>query len=149
MSLALGCSPGKNFNIDDLRYGRIIIMTDADVDGAHIAALLMTYFYQQMPRLIESGRLYIAQPPLYRLAQGGKTVYALDDAHKDKLIEDRLTGRGKIEISRFKGPWVKCRQRSLKKPPCPAVRRLLQVHLPKRDHEGADDRRASMAWSIR
>ncbi len=87
LSLALGVRPGKNFNVDDLRYGRIVIMTDADVDGAHIAALLMTYFYQQMPGLIESGRLYIAQPPLYRLAQGGTVAYALDEDHKDKLIE--------------------------------------------------------------
>ena len=141
LSLALGVRPGKSFNIDDLRYGRIVIMTDADVDGAHIAALLMTYFYQQMPGLIESGRLYIAQPPLYRLAQGGTVVYALDDEHKDELIKSELTGRGKIEISRFKGlgemPPAQLKETTMSK----QSRRLLQVHLPKRDMEGADDRR--------
>ena len=141
LSLALGVRPGKNFNIDDLRYGRIVIMTDADVDGAHIAALLMTYFYQQMPGLIESGRLYIAQPPLYRLAQGGTVAYALDEDHKDRLIETELTGRGKIEISRFKGlgemPPAQLKETTMSKD----SRRLLQVHLPKRDMEGADDRR--------
>ena len=141
LSLALGVRPGKNFNLDDLRYGRVVIMTDADVDGAHIAALLMTYFYQQMPGLIESGRLYIAQPPLYRLAQGGNVAYALDDDHKDRIIETELTGRGKIEISRFKGlgemPPAQLKETTMSRD----SRRLLQVNLPKRDIEGADDRR--------
>ena len=77
LALALGVKPGKDFKLDDLRYGRIIIMTDADVDGAHIAALLMTYFYREMPNLVEAGRLFLAQPPLYRLTQGGITEYAL------------------------------------------------------------------------
>ena len=103
LSLALGVQPGKKFDLEGLRYGRVIIMTDADVDGAHIAALLMTYFYQQMPGLIESGRLFLAQPPLYRLAQGGDIAYALDEAHKDQLIADQFNSRGKIEVSRFKG----------------------------------------------
>ena len=76
LSLALGVKGGKDFNLETLRYGRIIIMTDADVDGAHIAALLMTYFYREMPQLIEAGRLYLAQPPLYRMTQGAKTLYA-------------------------------------------------------------------------
>ncbi|NDA08403.1 MAG: DNA topoisomerase IV subunit B, partial [Alphaproteobacteria bacterium] len=141
LSLALGVQTGKNFNLEALRYGRIIIMTDADVDGAHIAALLMTYFYQQMPGLIESGRLFIAQPPLYRLAQGGTVLYALDDAHKDKLIESEFKGRGKIDISRFKGlgemPPAQLKETTMKQD----TRRLLQVNLPKRDAEGADDRR--------
>ena len=141
LSLALGVRPGKYFNIDDLRYGRVIIMTDADVDGAHIAALLMTYFYQQMPALIEQGRLFIAQPPLYRLAQGGQVAYALDDEHKDHIIKNELTGRGKIEISRFKGlgemPPAQLKETTMSR----ASRRLLEVHLPKRDSEGADDRR--------
>ena len=78
-------------------------MTDADVDGAHIASLLITFFLRQMAQLIENGHLYLAVPPLYRIAQGGKTIYARDDAHKDELLETEFTGRGKIEISRFKG----------------------------------------------
>ncbi len=141
LALALGVQPGKNFRLDGLRYGRIIIMTDADVDGAHIAALLMTYFYQQMPGLIESGRLFLAQPPLYRIAQGGEIAYALDDAHKDELIEKDFKGRGKIEISRFKG-LGEMPPRQLKETTMSAAsRRLLQVNLPGRDPEGADDRR--------
>jgi topoisomerase-4 subunit B len=78
-------------------------MTDADVDGAHIASLLITFFYQEMPELIEGGHLYLAVPPLYRLSQGGKTLYARDDAHKDELMKHGIQGRGKVEIGRFKG----------------------------------------------
>jgi topoisomerase-4 subunit B len=78
-------------------------MTDADVDGAHIAALLMTFFYQEMPELIEGGYLYLAMPPLYRLSQGGKTLYARDDVHREKLMKTEFKGRGKVEVSRFKG----------------------------------------------
>ena len=141
LSLALGVLPGKNFNLDNLRYGRVIIMTDADVDGAHIAALLMTYFYQEMPLLIEAGRLYIAQPPLYRLSQGGTVLYALDEAHRQELTDKHLNGRAKIEISRFKGlgemPPAQLKETTMAR----ASRRLLQVHLPKRDAAGADDRR--------
>ena len=103
LALALGVRPGKDFLLDDLRYGRVIIMTDADVDGAHIAALLMTYFYREMPALIEAGRLFLAQPPLYRITQGGTTLYALDDAQREQLEKSGFDGRGKIEISRFKG----------------------------------------------
>ncbi|MFQ6018499.1 MAG: DNA topoisomerase IV subunit B [Kiloniellaceae bacterium] len=100
---ALGCGLRHQFDLDKLRYERVVIMTDADVDGAHIAALLITFFYREMPGLIEAGRLYLAQPPLYRLSQGGETVYARDDAHKDQLLAKHLNGRGKVEISRFKG----------------------------------------------
>ncbi|MBT6292306.1 MAG: DNA topoisomerase IV subunit B [Rhodospirillaceae bacterium] len=100
---ALGCGTGARYRDDDLRYDKVIIMTDADVDGAHIASLLMTYFFKEMPQLIEDGHLYIAQPPLYRLVQGGKTAYAMDDAHREKLLEKEFAGRGKIDISRFKG----------------------------------------------
>ena len=100
---ALGCGSGQAFEETKLRYERVIIMTDADVDGAHIASLLMTFFYREMPGLIESGHLYLAAPPLYRLSQGGKTLYARDDAEKDLLIAREFNDRGKIEVSRFKG----------------------------------------------
>ena len=90
LALALGVKPGKDFKLDDLRYGRVIIMTDADVDGAHIAALLMTYFYREMPYLVEASRLFLAQPPLYRLTQGGKTEYALDDEQRETILAEKL-----------------------------------------------------------
>jgi topoisomerase-4 subunit B len=100
---ALGCGTGKDFNLDKLRYERVIIMTDADVDGAHIAALLITFFYQEMRGLIQSGALYLALPPLYRLSAGGESVYARDDAHKDELMKTVFKSRKKVDISRFKG----------------------------------------------
>jgi topoisomerase-4 subunit B len=100
---ALGCGTGTRYQSADLRYDKIIIMTDADVDGAHIASLLITFFYREMPRLIEEGHLYLAVPPLYRLTQGATHVYARNDAHRDWLIKNKLTGRAKIETSRFKG----------------------------------------------
>jgi len=100
---ALGCGIGKSFNLDKLRYERVIIMTDADVDGAHIAALLMTLFYKEMRGIIEAGALYLALPPLYRIAAGNKSFYARDDAHKDEIIKKEFKGKRKIDISRFKG----------------------------------------------
>ncbi|HUY68831.1 MAG TPA: DNA topoisomerase IV subunit B [Alphaproteobacteria bacterium] len=103
LTQALGCGAGGDFKLDKLRYERVIIMTDADVDGAHIASLLMTFFYREMPGLIDAGHLYLAQPPLYRLSQGDTVLYARDDAHKDQLMKNGLNTRGKIEISRFKG----------------------------------------------
>ena len=102
LTLALGAATGSKFNPDDLRYERVIIMTDADVDGAHIASLLITFFYQAMPDLIRSGRLYLALPPLYRLSQGDKIEYARDDAHKDALMAGEFSNGKKVEISRFK-----------------------------------------------
>jgi len=99
---ALGCGVGPQFDLGKLRYGRVIIMTDADVDGAHIASLLMTFFYKELPELIRAGHLYLAQPPLYRLTQGAKSVYAMDDAERDRRIKREFKG-GKVEISRFKG----------------------------------------------
>jgi len=100
---ALGVQTGTKFNIDDLRYEKIIIMTDADVDGAHIASLLMTFFFTQMRPLIDNGHLYMACPPLFRLTQGANRVYCMDDLEKNDLIEKGLGGRGRIDISRFKG----------------------------------------------
>jgi topoisomerase-4 subunit B len=102
LALALGVQTGARFKLDDLRYERVIIMTDADVDGAHIASLLITYFHKQMPQLIRAGRLYLAMPPLYRVTAGKESVYARDDAHKEALINGQFKGR-KIDISRFKG----------------------------------------------
>jgi len=100
---ALGCGTRSKYREDDLRYERVIIMTDADVDGAHIASLLITFFYQEMPDLIRGGHLFLAVPPLYSIRQGGKVMYARDDAHKDELLKTEFTGRGKVEIGRFKG----------------------------------------------
>ena len=100
---ALGCGAGSTFDLDKLRYERVIILTDADVDGAHIASLLITFFYTQMPGLIEEGHLFLAQPPLYRLVSGTLSAYARDDAHKDELMQTTFKGKSKIDISRFKG----------------------------------------------
>lgn len=100
---ALGCGTRSNYSDKELRYERIVIMTDADVDGAHIAALLITFFYKEMPDLINNGHLYLAVPPLYRISQGGKTLYARDDAHREELLRTSFKKNGKIEIGRFKG----------------------------------------------
>src|SRR6056297_1547411 len=100
---ALGTGMGTKFNLDDLRYEKIIIMTDADVDGAHIASLLMTFFFVQMRPLIDAGHLYLACPPLYRLTQGAKRVYCIDETERDAWLEKGLGGKGKIDVSRFKG----------------------------------------------
>jgi topoisomerase-4 subunit B len=100
---ALGCGTSVHYHEKDLRYEKVIIMTDADVDGAHIASLLITFFYRQMPKLIEGGRLYLAVPPLYRLSHGGKIFYARDDKHKEALLKKEFHANAKVEVSRFKG----------------------------------------------
>jgi topoisomerase-4 subunit B len=127
---ALGCGAGEKFDIARLRYGRVVIMTDADVDGAHIAALLMTFFYKELPELVRGGRVYIAQPPLYRLQAGGKTVYAKDDADKDRLIRREFKPSQKVDVSRFKGlgemPPASLKETTMD----PKRRTLLKVVLP-------------------
>ena len=100
---ALGCGIGKNFDLLRLRYGRVIILADADSDGHHIATLLLTFMYRHMPGLITSGRVYLAQPPLYRIDIAKETFWALDDAHRDRLLKLHANGRSKPEITRFKG----------------------------------------------
>ena len=126
---ALGVGFGTKFNIDDLRYDKVIIMTDADVDGAHIAALLMTFFFTQMRPLIDQGHLYLAQPPLYRVSQGSARAYCMTDADKDRLVEKGLGGKGKIDVSRFKG-LGEMDAKDLKETTMdPATRTLIQVRI--------------------
>ena len=100
---ALGCGTGVHYRDEDLRYEKVIVMTDADVDGAHIASLLITFFYRQTPKLIDNGHLYLAVPPLYRLSHGGKNFYARNDKHKDELLKKEFHANAKVEIGRFKG----------------------------------------------
>src|SRR6476659_4393988 len=100
---ALGCGTGVHYRDEDLRYEKVIVMTDADVAGAHIASLLITFFYRQMPKMIENGHLYLAVPPLYRLAHGGKVFYARDDRHKDEILKKEFHANAKVEIGSFKG----------------------------------------------
>lgn len=133
--LALGCGIGAQFREDDLRYEKVIVMTDADVDGAHIASLLVTFFWRQTPRLIEKGHLYLAVPPLYRLQHGGKSVYARNDAHKDELIETVFKGK-KPEISRFKGLGEMMPAQLKETTMDPAKRILLKVMV---DHENKEE----------
>jgi topoisomerase-4 subunit B len=126
---ALGCGTRDRYTEDDLRYDKIIIMTDADVDGAHIATLLMTFFFQEMPRLIENGHLFLALPPLYRITQGSKTLYARDDQHKNELMATEFSGKSKVEVTRFKGlgemPFAHLRETTMS----PKTRTLLQVKI--------------------
>jgi topoisomerase-4 subunit B len=100
---ALGCGTGAHYRDDGLRYEKVIVMTDADVDGAHIASLLITFFYSQMPRLIDRGHLYLAVPPLYRLSHGGKVFYARNDKHRDEILKKEFHGNANVEVGRFKG----------------------------------------------
>ncbi len=100
---ALGCGLGKNFELSKLRYGKVIILADADSDGNHIATLLLTFIYRHLPQLIANGKVYLAQPPLYRIDIGKDTHWALDEAHKDTILKQQKNGRGTPEITRFKG----------------------------------------------
>jgi topoisomerase-4 subunit B len=124
---ALGCGVGDRFDRAKLRYGRVIIMTDADVDGAHIASLLMTFFYRELPELMRYGHIYLAQPPLYRLTQGAKSVYAMDDADRERKTKSEFKAASKVEVSRFKGlgemPPAQLRETTMD----PAKRTLLKV----------------------
>ena len=156
---ALGCGMGDNFNLDSLRYERVIVMTDADVDGAHIASLLMTFFYTRMPGLIENGHLYIAQPPLYRLASGNISAYARDADHKQRLLETTFKGKSKVDVSRFKGLGEMPAQQLKETTMDPGSRTLVRVTLPDLraslgitdelavdddDQSGTDDARAQL-----
>ena len=139
---ALGCGTRGDYDEARLRYDKIVIMTDADVDGAHISALLMTFFYREMPALIENGHLYLALPPLYRLDQGATTIYARDDAHKDELMASGFSGKGKIEISRFKGLGEMPAKALKETTMAPGKRQLLRIDIPNpASPEEADDAR--------
>ena len=135
--LALGVQGGKRFNVEDLRYDRIVIMTDADVDGAHIASLLITFFYRTMPQMIVNGRLYLAMPPLYRLSHGGKTIYARDDAHREELMQSTFKGK-KPEVGRFKGLGEMMPAQLKETTMDPKTRTLARVTLP-HGEEATDD----------
>jgi topoisomerase IV subunit B len=141
---ALGCGSGARLDLSKLRYERVIIMTDADVDGAHIASLLITFFYREMPELITNGRLYLAVPPLYRLTQGGHSEYARDDAHKEALLKSSFKGRAKIDISRFKGlgemPPAQLKETTMD----PSQRTLLRIVIPDGDQKATENRVESL-----
>ncbi|QCI92675.1 DNA topoisomerase IV subunit B [Novosphingobium sp. EMRT-2] len=132
--LALGCGSRKDCNPDALRYDRIIIMTDADVDGAHIATLLMTFFFQEMPDVVRRGHLYLAQPPLYRLTSGNTSAYAKDDAHRAQLEATKFKGK-KVEVARFKGLGEMNPQQLRETTMSPASRSLIRITLPP-EYEG-------------
>ncbi|HET7889770.1 MAG TPA: DNA topoisomerase IV subunit B [Bradyrhizobium sp.] len=136
---AIGCGTGAQYREEDLRYSRIIIMTDADVDGAHIASLLITFFYRQMPRLIDEGHLFLAVPPLFRLSHGAKTFYARDEAHRDALLKSEFNANAKVDVSRFKGLGEMMPAQLKETTMDPAKRTLLKVVLLADDREGTAD----------
>ncbi|MFN3816799.1 DNA topoisomerase IV subunit B [Brevundimonas sp.] len=137
LMLALGVQAGSRFSVDDLRYERIVIMTDADVDGAHIAALLITFFYRSMPDLIRQGRLFMALPPLYRISAGPLSDYARDDAHRDELLATTFKGK-KVEIGRFKGLGEMMAAQLKETTMDPKKRTLARVTLPESEDEIMD-----------
>jgi len=139
LMLAIGAGTGPHYREEDLRYHRIIIMTDADVDGAHIASLLITFFYRQMPRLIDEGHLYLAVPPLYRLTHGSKNFYARDEAHRDEILKREFNANAKVEIGRFKGLGEMNSSQLKETTMDPAKRTLLRVMLLADDREGTAD----------
>lgn len=133
---ALGCGTRKDCRPEQLRYERIVIMTDADVDGAHIATLLMTFFFQEMPELVRQGHLYLAQPPLYRLTVGAKSLYARDDAHRAELERTAFRGK-KVEVARFKGLGEMNPQQLRETTMDPAKRSMIRITLPQEYEERA------------
>ncbi|MDC9701294.1 MAG: DNA topoisomerase IV subunit B [Alphaproteobacteria bacterium] len=133
--LALGCGSGSRYFQNDLRYEKIIIMTDADVDGAHIASLLITFFFNSIPELIINGHLYLASPPLYRLTKDSKTIYARDEAQKNELLAGALKGHGKVEIGRFKGLGEMTARQLKETTMDPSRRTLLQIMMPRDEKE--------------
>jgi topoisomerase-4 subunit B len=135
---ALGCGTGAHYRDEDLRYGKVIVMTDADVDGAHIASLLITFFYRQMPQLIGNGHLYLAVPPLYRISHGGKIFYARDDKHRDEIIKKEFHANAKVEISRFKGLGEMMAAQLKETTMDPKKRTLLRVMLLADDQKATD-----------
>ena len=141
---ALGCGQGARYDATRLRYGRVIIMTDADVDGAHIASLLMTFFYRELPELIAGGHLHLAQPPLFRLTQGARTVYAMDDRDRARKLKSAFKAGAKVEVSRFKGlgemPPADLKRTTMD----PAQRTLLRVVAAPQDHAATADRVESL-----
>ncbi len=124
---ALGVVSGPGYRSEDLRYERVVIMTDADVDGAHIASLLITFFFREMPQLIRDGHLYLAVPPLYRMSQGSKIAYARDEADRDRLLKTVFNARSKVEIGRFKGLGEMMASQLKETTMDPAKRTLLKV----------------------
>jgi DNA gyrase subunit B/topoisomerase-4 subunit B len=126
---ALGCGLGKNFDLARLRYGRIIILADADSDGHHIATLLLTFIYRHMPALITNGHVFLAQPPLYRIDVGKESLWALDDAHRDRILKLHGNGRGNPEITRFKGLGEMMPKVLWETTMNPRTRRLLKVEI--------------------
>jgi topoisomerase-4 subunit B len=136
---ALGCGTGTKYRQEDLRYEKVVIMTDADVDGAHIASLLITFFYREMRALVDQGHLFLAMPPLFRLSHGGKQCYARDEKHRDELLKSEFKSNAKVEIGRFKGLGemmpAQLKETTMK----PGLRTLLRVQVGEGERDATDD----------